>query len=84
VVRMVRRVGSLRAEKVASRPAEYLTIRLCISLNPVTCQGGDADFLPEGIVPDQWFRKEALPAEQISSADRKSSRNLDSSNGARP
>jgi len=30
VVRMVRRVGSLRAEKVASRLAEYLTIRLCI------------------------------------------------------
>jgi hypothetical protein len=27
---MVRRVGSLRAEKVASRLAEYLTIRLCI------------------------------------------------------
>jgi hypothetical protein len=30
VVRMVRRVESLRAAKVASRLAEYLTIRLCI------------------------------------------------------
>ena len=30
VVRMARRVGSLRAEKVVSRLVEYLTIRLCI------------------------------------------------------
>jgi len=30
VMRMVRRVESLRAAKVASRLVEYLTIRLCI------------------------------------------------------
>ena len=34
---MVRRVGSLRAEKVASRLVEYLTIRLCIlMMSPVS------------------------------------------------
>src|SRR5271168_1405988 len=62
VVRMVRRVGSLRAEKVASRLVEYLTIRLCIlkwdALSRGTCQGLRS---PLNIHP--------------SSADRDSSRN---------
>jgi len=39
VVRMLRRVGSLRAEKVASRLVEYLTIWLCIILQCAACQG---------------------------------------------
>src|SRR5271155_1861550 len=38
VVRMVRRVGSLSAEKVASRLVEYLTIRLCIIPDEERCQ----------------------------------------------
>src|ERR1700731_1349974 len=38
-VRMVRRVGSLRAAKVTSRLAEYLTIRVCISPDDGPCQG---------------------------------------------
>src|SRR5580704_10046235 len=45
VVRMVRRVGSLRAEKVASRLIRYLTIRLCIIPGSGGLSRGDADFL---------------------------------------
>src|SRR5277367_6375002 len=46
VVRIVRRVGSPRAEKVASRLAEYLTIWLCIRPDGWGCQ--DVAFFWDG------------------------------------
>jgi hypothetical protein len=58
---MVRRVGSLRAEKVASRLAEYLTIRLCIILRCGVCQGAGRIYFDGLILRDllgeavHWF-----------------------------
>ena len=45
VVRMARRVESLRAAKVASRLLEYLTIRLCIITGDGACQAVASFFL---------------------------------------